>query len=326
MFNGSATLLLADDDHHGESPTSRWLKFWLIVCVEPISLLCNVSLIVCLVKERRLAECLHQHVLLLLLIVSFLTNAIEIPRILHYLRLGAVRPSTSASCLTWQWCDYLLFAQSNVLMFWASFERHLLVFNSNLFVLRKYRFYFHYVPLVVAMVYVLVFYLLVIFVYPCEPIYDFATPLCGSPCFNSNASLSLYDLFVHSWIPILLIGFFSLTLILRVSFRQRLFTRQQTQWRRYRRMIVQLLLISSIYLICLGPYTLIQIIDLIFGLPAIAKEVQGVHLFYLYWVLSLLFPFVSLQCLPEVKAKMKKFILKSFAKRNLVVPSALHRH
>lgn len=308
-------------DESLESSLMRWIKFSLILSIEPFSLLCNLMLIFYLIKDRKILRTLHHHVLLLLLIVSFLTNSIEIPRILDYLRLGFVRPSNRWSCLIWQFCDYLFFAQSNLYMFWASFERHLLVFHSKLFLIRKQRFYFHYFPLIFLLIYSILFYLIVIFFIQCEENFELTRPLCGSPCFTLNSHLSLYDLFLHSWIPILSIAFFSLTLILRVCSRPQIHSNQQNQWRRYRRMILQLIIISSIYILCLGPYTLIQIIDLIFILPPTAEYIQNVHLFYLYWLLSLLFPFVSIHCLPELKTNLRQFIRKISLHINVISPS-----
>ncbi|UJR08446.1 hypothetical protein I4U23_012716 [Adineta vaga] len=248
---------------------------------------------------------IHHHAILALLIVSLLTNLIEIPRILHYLRLGVVGAQTIASCLIWQWCDYLLYGQANLLMLWTSFERHILVFHSHLINTSKRRFLIHYLPLFLIQH------------------FHFDLPLCGQPCFTEDSIISLYDLFVHSWLPALFSALFSLCLVIRVIKRKRPILHRDNVWRKHRRMILQLLSISALYFICMGPYTFIQVIDLLVGLSSTLAYVKNVYLFYVYWLLTLLLPYVCIGCLPEVTNKIKRQAKSWMNRKNLIVPASL---
>ena len=305
-----------------ESTLTRYLKFAVLLVLEPPALVCNSFLVYSLLSNGHLRTALQHHVILALLLVTLLSNLIEIPRVLHYLLVGVVRPESAVGCLIWQWCDYLLFALANMLMLWASFERHLLVFHSHLFSNQRTRFFLHYFPLAFIVLYLLLFYTILIFAYSCDSKFDFSKPLCGSPCFTDHSLLSLYDLLVHSWIPTLFIALFSVGLVLRVLYQKRLFLRQHGQWRKYRRMILQLLSISFVYLICMGPYTLVQIIDLLAGLSPLMTYVENVYLFYVYWLLMLLLPFVCIGCVPELTNKLNRQLKKWICRTNTVMPVA----
>ena len=307
-------------DEELQSSLARYFKFAFLLILEPPSLLCNGFLVFYLINDKHLRTTLHHHVILLLLLVTLATNLVEIPRILHYLRLGVTTPESTIGCLFWQFCDYTLFGQTNVLMMWASFERHLFVFHSHLYGNSRRRFLYHYLPLVVINVYLILFYLVVVFMYPCENTFDFTIPLCGQPCFTEDSALSLYDLLVHSWLPVMLIVLFSLGLILRVLYPKLVWRQQHVQWRRYRRMVLQLCSIASLYMIVVGPYCVLQVINLLVELPTAVIYVKDTHLFYVYWLLTLLLPFVCLGCLPEVTHRFHQQVKRWMHRRHCVVP------
>jgi hypothetical protein len=308
-----------------ETPLTRNIKFGILLVLEPPSILCNFFFVYHLITDRNLRTAVHHHVILALLIVSLLTNLIEIPRILHYLRINIVTPQTNVNCLIWQWCDYLFYGEANVLMLWASFERHLLVFHCHLINSARGRLFTHYLPLFSIVIYLILFYTAVIFRYPCQHQFDFTLPLCGQPCFADHPTISLYDLLAHSWLPTLFIALFSAGLIVRVINQKRTLLHQNISWRKHRRMILQLLSISFLYLICMGPYTLIQAIGLFTKLSKSTKYLKDVYLFYVYWLLTLLLPYVCIGCLPEVTSKVKKQVKSWMNAKNSIAPASITR-
>ncbi|CAF1302470.1 unnamed protein product [Rotaria sp. Silwood1] len=167
-----------------ETSSTRLAKFILFVSLEPPGLLCNFFLVYHLITDRVLRRTLHHHVVLVLLIVSLLTNTIEVPRVLAFLHIGFVTPATTTNCIIWQWCDFTLCSINNMLMWWMSIERHLLIFHSHLFDTSKRRWLLHYIPLLALVIYIAGFYAIVIFLYPCEPQPDYFSVLCGLPCFS----------------------------------------------------------------------------------------------------------------------------------------------
>jgi hypothetical protein len=304
-----------------ENQWTRNIKFGVFLALEAPSLICNCVLIYYLVVDRTLRLALHYHAILSLLMVSLLTNLIEVPRIIDYLHRGIVTPQTNINCLIWQWCDYLLFGITNVLMVWAAIERHLLVFHAHLYNTSKHRLLFHYLPLITIFVYLIFFYSTAIFLIPCEQQFDFTQPLCGFPCYTGQPKISLYDLFAHTWLPLVLDIFLDICLVLRAMCRKRVGLYQQgVQWRKYRKMIFQLLLISSLYTTCQTSYAVVLFIQLLGGWPDFAAYIQIVYFYYFFWLLTLLLPFVCIGCLPEVVKKIKGSFTRRIRQNNTVLP------
>jgi hypothetical protein len=309
-----------------ETQPTRNIKFGLFVALEPPALICNFILVYYLIADRTLRHTIHYHAILALLIVTLLTNVIELPRITNYLHIGIVIPQTNINCLIWQWCDYSLGNAVNIYMFWLSFERYLLIFHGGLYTTANRRLLFHYLPLITIMIYILFFYAGAIFIYPCEPQLDFNQPLCGYPCYTSYANISLYDLIAHTMIPMSLSMLFDTSLLIRVLCRKRVgLQHQRGKQRRYRKMVIQLLSISSLYLTCQLPLNMLVFIQLFITLPDWTAYMQNVYFYYLFWLLTLLLPLVCIGCLTEVTKKLKNSFIKRRGRNMTVVPMTIAR-
>ena len=294
-----------------ETEQTRSIKFGLFVTLEPPALICNSILIYYLIADRTLRQTLHYHSILAMLIACLLTNLIEVPRIIYYLHTGIVAPQTNINCLIWQWCDYLLFGLVNLLMFWTAVERKLLIFHARLYTSVRCRLIFHYLPLVFIVVYTILFYTVAIFIYPCETLFDFKQPLCGFPCYTRQSKISIYDLIAHSWIPLCLGILIDINLIIRVIFRKRIGLQQKgTQWRKYRKMIIQLLVISSLYSVCQFPFVTVLFIQLFVNIPEWIAYVQIVYFYYLFWLLTLLLPITCIACMSDVTNKVSHSLMR----------------
>jgi len=115
---------------------------------------------------------------------------------------------------------------------------------------------------------------------------------------------------IHGCLSTILVAFFSIALLIRVIIhkhrRHRVF-----RWKKYRKMIIQLLSISALYLLLNFPIMIMSVARLC-GLPAdIGVEAQQITFFLTYWVMFLL-PFVALCSLPGLR---KKIYMISFLKR-----------
>ncbi|CAF0857840.1 unnamed protein product [Adineta steineri] len=196
--------------------------------------------------NRTQRQALHNHTILLLLIFYLPIQLIDITFYLIFFSYGSVQPSQPIVCLIWWFADYGCEIGVIVLMAWLAIERHILIFHDRLLLNRRGRFLFHYLPLIVLVTYILLFYLIVIFLLPCENNYLYTVPVCGeSPCYGSYGILGMWEFIVHLSIPILSEGIASIALILRVQIQKRRL-RQSNQWHKQRRMIIQLLLVSTL--------------------------------------------------------------------------------
>lgn len=304
-----------------ETPFTRKIKFIVFLILEPPALLCNFLLVYHLIVNRSHRNALHNHAILVLLIVTLLINSVEIPLLLHYLNTGFVAIPNHIFCILWQWFDYLLSSEVNLIMVWASFERHLLVFHINLFISANYRLYAHYLPLLVIIVYLILYHIAMIFLYPCTEEFEFDVILCGVPCYSYDVIISIYDLFAHHFLPVCFIALFSVGLIVRVLHVKRIRHHQHVQWRKHRKMILQILYISCLFLACIVPTTLVRFIELFGGLKDFADYVEMVYFFYLYWLLALLLPFACIGCAPEMVNQFKRLSHVWLHKNNLVEPN-----
>ena len=315
-LNSNTSLLLSTSEDYS---LPRLAKFYLFVVLEPPAIICNTLLVFYLLFDRNLRLTLHYHGLLALLITSLLNNLVEVPRIIHYLHSGVVTIQSMINCIIWQCCDYLMFSMINVLMLWTSIERHLLIFNSQLYSTSKHRLYLHYGPLVVVIIYMCLFYIGAVLIYPCEPQLDFTQPLCGYPCYTGYSNISVYDLLAHGWIPLCCSVLFDIGFVLRTIYRRRVGIREPAvQWRKHRKMMFQLLVISSLCSACQIPFVSLLFVQLFTQLPDMVLYIQTTYFYYLFWFLTMILPFACLGCLPEVINRMKKMLLRKFTRKNRI--------
>ena len=294
-----------------ETLHTRNIKLGIFVALEPAALICNGILVYYLIADRVLRKILYNHAILLLLIVTLLTNLIELPRIMDYLRVGLVLPQTYLNCSFWQWCDYLFYGATNVLLLWISIQRYFFIFYSHLYNTGRRRLLFHYLPSVFIVIYLIAFYTAAIFIYQCEEHFDFSQPLCGIPCYTNYTNISFYDLIAHSFIPLFVGIFLDVNLIIRVIYRRQIRVQQQgAQWRRYRKMILQLVLIFSVYSLFQAPYFLTIFLQLFIKLPDAIAYIQIVCFYYFFWFLTQLLPIVCFGCMPEVTHKFKNSLMQ----------------
>ncbi|CAF1117346.1 unnamed protein product [Adineta steineri] len=258
----------------------RPVRFWLMLLFDSPSVVCSFLLIIHIIMNRNHRYALHNHTILLLLIFNLPIQLIDINFYLIFFSYGSVQPSQPIICLIWWFADYGCYVGGILLMTWLAIERHIFIFHDRLLLNRRGRFLFHYLPLITIITYILLFYLIVIFLLPCENDYLYTVPACGgSPCYQSYGILGMWEYTVHSITPVLLEGIASITLILRVQMQRRRL-HQSNQWRRQRRMIIQLLLVSGLNVGINFPGNILLIAHLC-GLPS---EYGAEAVLYLYFL------------------------------------------
>lgn len=131
---------------------------------------------------------------------------------------------------------------------------------------KRGRFYAHYLPLILILSYILIFYVYAFFIYPCENAYEYNLPVCNAyPCYQDGPIIGIWDFFGNNILPGLLVSFVSMVLLIRVI-RKRQCLNQGIQWRKHRKMTIQLLSISTLNVIFILPLNLLSLAHLC-GLP-----------------------------------------------------------
>lgn len=280
------------------------LRFWLFLILDVPAVVCSIFALYHLLKERQLRKALHNHVTILILLFNLIYQLIDIPLHLQYFSTGIVRPATPALCLIWWFIDYGFFFIDLVLLMWASFERHILIFHTSMVDTQRKRLLVHYLPLFIIVMFMMLFYGVIIFAPPCQNKFDFTMDICGiGGCYGSVPFFGMVERIGFAIIPTFLIVIFSTTLVIRII-RQKCRIRGVIEWRRQQKLIVHLVSMSSVYLCFDLPLSIVTLVHLC-GQPDWGRDALPT-IFYLSYFPILLLPIVCLGSIPELWNKVKK--------------------
>ena len=293
----------ADDDDQDILIPSAQVQFWTYLVLGIPSLLCTLFLLYHLIFDRRLRQQIHNHVVIILLFLCLVILAVDNALYLDGWRTGHGNsfPPSAGVCLVWWFIDYGFYGAISVFLVWASFERHLIVFHRRRFLTTQRQiFCFHYLPLVSISIALVGFYLGTIVFPPCTNIFHFDSLACGSyPCYQDISWLNTWDYLFNGVLCNILEAVFSISLLFRAVCR-RCYSQRRFHWKKYRKMTVQLLSISTLSLTINLPQSLIVLVKQINpNLSDFGIYVEP-YFFYFTGYIILLLPFVCLGCLPEL--------------------------
>lgn len=211
-------------------------------------------------------------------------------------------------CTIWNWIDYTLFSNPLQILGWFCIERHLFIFHSQLMKKKWCLIIFHYIPLMVCLIYTPLFYLnVIVFPRECTNFWDYSGLLCGDPCFfYSDPFLIIFDSLFNYATPILIIFFANLLLFCRIIW-QRFKRHREIEWRRRKWMIIQLSFVSFLNLSLISPAVIVASIQALW-LPTFASDLQFNYFFYLNYFVNQFLPFVIVGSLPEMQKDIRKWI------------------
>ncbi|CAF1394970.1 unnamed protein product [Adineta steineri] len=243
--------------------------------------------------------------------------------VIHFLQLNGISPATGTYCKTWMYVEFTLEAVTNYLVAVMSIQRHTLVFRPNLFIIRFKRYLLYYLPLLCCIIYPVTFYMGAVVFYPCDPAqWNFTLNMCGDTiCFLSGSEvLATYDWIVNSGLPIILIMLANLVLIIRVV-KQKSRRQKTVSWSKQRRMTLQLVSISSLYLLTWLPTIITGIMQQI--IPSnYLYGIQEDFISDLTYLNCLLMPWMSLGLLPDFHKWMLKRFKHVTTRQNTIRPTA----
>lgn len=288
------------------------VRFWSYLFLNIASVLCTLFVLYHFLWDSTLRRAIHNHIIIIILIIGFIYEITNIPWILYANHTGVPLVTSPAFYLIWVFIDYAFYSIQIALFAWAAMERHILIFHDRWLVTRKQRFFVHYLPIVMIIIYCFVYYCLVYFGPFCENSFDsFVAGGVYIPCVFSKTILGVWDLLVHQVIPTFLIIIFSAALVVRVLWQKRRF-HQQMQWRKIRKMTIQLISIVTLYLLFNGPWTFV-LFAYQCGLAENIAFVAMSYTIYFYYYVIFLFPFVCCGFLPELRKKVTLFFRRGRA-------------
>jgi hypothetical protein len=284
------------------------VRFWIVLPFYIPSLICSLFVLYHFIFNRTLRQALHNHVIIILLLINFIVQLTSFPWTLHYYRVGYVPSQTPSFCLTWQFIDEALYITTTILFAWATIERHILIFHDRL-VATQYKFIFvHCLPIVIIVLYCISYNTIVILFPPCQNTFVYSQIVCGYPlCYYDTDLVAMWDIIVNDMIPTIIIIVCSVALLFRVIYQKHQM-RRPIRWRNHRKMTIQLLSITVLYLVIYIPKMLMEFIHLC----GVSEDVGANFVLYADFIKhygNLLLPFICAGSMPELEKKIRKIFL-----------------
>ena len=277
-------------------------QIWLFFIVDLSTLVCTLFVLYHLIADRTLRTALHNHAVIIILILTLAMTSVDIPLQLQFYITGSVRPATDLTCRFWWLIDWANSYIIGVLLLFASIERHILIFHSALVATFRKRLIFHYIPLSSVITFMLIFYGIAIFSPICTNSFNFTANLCGlTACYQSMTGFVMIEQIGFGALSYILIVVFNMTLVIRVI-KQKYRLHRIVQWSKQRRLVLQMIALSSLFFFFSAPVTIIYIVRLV-GPTYWGESVLSI-LYYLSYYAILLLPFVCLGNIPQLKQKL----------------------
>ena len=283
-------------------------KFILLVVFEIPAVVLSIIIFVYFAYNRAFCLQLKNHGWIVLLTKNFLQLIFHLPMPMNYYRLNYIWPRTNAYCTWWTWCEYSMNITGLTLMAWISVERHLFIFHAHtLFRVRWKKWMFHYIPLAFCLMWTPLFYFFLVVISPfCTNVWNFNRVLCGFPCYyNIGVVLMKFDFTFDILFPVVTITLANVTLVLRVI-HQQMYQQRPVEWRRHRKMVLQLWIVSSLYIGLWVPLAITLIVQQAGQRSFMVNETETMQ-FGVYFV-PLFLPMICLSTQPELLRKMQNII------------------
>ncbi|CAF1403179.1 unnamed protein product [Adineta steineri] len=308
MSNSSSTSLNGTENTLAINNIPVPVRFWTYLISDVLSIACSLFVLYYLFFDRALRRALNNHVIIVLLFIGLVNEITSVPWILYRQRFGIALIQTPDFYLSSYFFDYATFTTQIILFAWATLERHILIYHDHWISTKQRRFFVHYLPIISILIYTLVYYSVTTFGPFCKN--SFVSFLAGGyiiPCVYGNKVLAMWELLAHQVIPTLIIVIFSISLIIR-ALQQKQRVNQRIQWRKYRKMTIQLLSISALYLAFNSPWVFILFASQ-YGLPPNITRIYTFYGLYFRNYVIFLFPFVCFGSLSELRDEFKKKFL-----------------
>ncbi|CAF1450436.1 unnamed protein product [Adineta ricciae] len=296
------------------------IRFGFFLSSDILSVLCSLFVQYHLLTDRILRQALNNHAIIVLLCFVLTYELTTVPLMLYYYHVGDEWIISAGFSHFWTFIDYLSFTVQLTGFAWTSIERHILIFHNQWVHTKIKRFLIHYLPLLALIIYCFVYHFAFILFPSCETSI-IMSPFNGVPipCILFEPFFIKYDAILHQIIPTFVIGISTVALFLRVHHQKARFNRS-IQWRKERKIIIQSLSISLLYLSFMSPRMASQCCVLL------GFTTKGVMTLYfngaflaIYTVF--LFPFVCCVWIPEIGKKMNGLFLCERKRRRVIVPA-----
>ncbi|CAF1447385.1 unnamed protein product [Adineta steineri] len=299
-------------------------RFWLFLIPTILSIVCALFLLFHLLSDPTLRHTLHNHVIIVLLCMCLIWEMTVAPAMMHVYLFNVVWSQTPTFCMIWKFLDTCIYTSTAKLVAWASIERHILIFHNKWVSTKKRRLFFHYIPLLLIVMYGVICYAIITPINDCKRNFFYTMPLCGySSCVYNSESFTLYEFITGGFASSFFIGFGSFFLVLRTIYQKSRF-HQHIQWRKHRKMTIQLLAITSLFYILYLPQIILATTKY-FGVPSYVGSDYNLYAQFFSYYITFLLPFACLGTLSKVQNRIKNMFRCCYQRqRRAIVPQGTH--
>ncbi|CAF3055715.1 unnamed protein product [Rotaria sp. Silwood2] len=297
-------------------------KFFILIILQIPAIVITLLIFAFFITHRTMLNILQNQALLILLIVNFVELVADLPMPISFYYHGYISPATNGYCIWWTFFEYNLHLISELIVATISIQRHILIFQANVFHTRFKRFLLYYVPLALCFIYPIIFYIIIIFLYPCDGTqWDYTSNMCGyANCYLVyNKVLGTFDWAANNGSPVVIIMLANMALVIRVI-RHKRRQQQANSWKKQRRMTIQLLSISSLYLFAWLPSLTIGVTQQL-NSPSFLANIQTDYTLDFMYSIALLSPWIYLKLLPELLKWIRNLLHRGQLARNVVRPA-----
>lgn len=280
-------------------------RFWFLIILNALSIVCSLFVLYHLVFDRNLRKAMNNHIIIILLFIGIFLELTDIPYVIHFYRFDDTWQFTVQFSQFWTFIDYGFYSIQMLLFAWATIERHILIFHDQWLSTKKKRFFLHYLPIIIIIVYCLIYYLIIIVFLACDYMnYQSLVNGVPFPCVYEYSVVYTWDLIFNQIVSAMITAIFSVALLIRVLYQKaRLF--RQIQWRKQRKMTIQLLSVTILYQVFNFPWAFLQFCYVV-KIPIDTDGVVFSTVYFLPYYLIELFPFVCCGMLPDLNKKIRK--------------------
>ncbi|CAF1189743.1 unnamed protein product [Adineta ricciae] len=280
------------------------VRFWMFLISNICSILCAVFVLYHCLGDSTLRHGLHYHISIVMLIICLIYDFTDVPFQMYLFLYRVVWIQTPTFCLTWKILDAALYTSTAKLIGWASVERHILIFHENWIATRRRRFFIHYTPIILIVTYGVVLYSIITPINYCKRPFYYFMAMCGYySCVYDSATFTLYEYATGGLLCSVLIGFGGSSLILRVVLQKRRL-RRHINWRKHRKMAIQLLSITALFYIFYLPPVLVGTARRV-GFSSSAASTYSTYASFFTNYIVFLFPFACLNTLPNLRTRVR---------------------
>jgi hypothetical protein len=218
---------------------------------------------------------------------------------------GIVPIQTLSACRFYNVSFFSMSGLNRMLMAFMSVERHFLVFRPQLYRIRRSRYIIHYLPIIIIILWSFIYSIVTDVFLTCPEInLRYTRVFCGYTCSLLSPNTTMIYVWIQVFFPTMITTIACILLPVRFLMKKR--NLQRLQWRRARKMILQLSIIATTYTLCWLPYTIIlQLITV--GHISLVNYYVSRFIMFIPYVPSLLTPFI---CFHTISGQLKFDVIK----------------